>query len=128
MKILDLRMKQYGDKSKEQHVINQRIENMQTWQLPDPKRCLEVNLQFLDSPATPATSRGRIFIKMPCMAAAFNSLRCVASHATTCCDHGVVLVIIFLLAHFRPWIAPQDPAHRSAHGLMGPSAALVRHR
>ena len=30
MKILDLRMKQYGDKSKEQHVINQRIENMQT--------------------------------------------------------------------------------------------------
>ena len=30
MKILDLRMKQYGDKSKEQHVINQRVENMQT--------------------------------------------------------------------------------------------------
>ena len=30
MKVLDLRMKQYGDKSKEQHVINQRVENMQT--------------------------------------------------------------------------------------------------
>jgi hypothetical protein len=30
MKVLDLRMKQYGDKSKEQHAINQRVENMQT--------------------------------------------------------------------------------------------------
>ena len=27
MKVLDLRMKQYGDKSKEQQVINQRVEN-----------------------------------------------------------------------------------------------------
>ncbi len=30
MKVLDLRMKQYGDKSKEQKTINQRVENMQT--------------------------------------------------------------------------------------------------
>jgi len=30
MKILDLRMKQYGDKSKEQQAINKRVENMQT--------------------------------------------------------------------------------------------------
>ncbi len=30
MKVLDLRMKQYGDKSKEQKIINQRVENMQT--------------------------------------------------------------------------------------------------
>lgn len=30
MKVLDLRMKKYGDKSKEQQVINQRVENMQT--------------------------------------------------------------------------------------------------
>jgi hypothetical protein len=30
MKILDLRMKKYGDKSKEQQVINKRVENMQT--------------------------------------------------------------------------------------------------
>jgi len=30
MKVLDLRMKQYGDKSKEQKTINQRVENIQT--------------------------------------------------------------------------------------------------
>ncbi len=30
MKVLDLRMKQYGDKSKEQQTINKRVENMQT--------------------------------------------------------------------------------------------------
>ena len=30
MKVLDLRMKQYGDKSKEQQVIDRRVENMQT--------------------------------------------------------------------------------------------------
>ncbi len=29
MKVLDLRMKQYGDKSKEQQVINKRVENVQ---------------------------------------------------------------------------------------------------
>ena len=30
MKILDLRMKKYGDKSSEQKVIDKRVENMQT--------------------------------------------------------------------------------------------------
>lgn len=30
MKVLDLRMKQFGDKSKEQQVINKRVDNMQT--------------------------------------------------------------------------------------------------
>jgi hypothetical protein len=30
MKVLDLRMKQFGDKSKEQQVINKRVENAQT--------------------------------------------------------------------------------------------------
>jgi hypothetical protein len=30
MKVLDLRMKQYGDKSKEQQVVNKRVENAQT--------------------------------------------------------------------------------------------------
>ena len=30
MKVLDLRMKQYGDKSKEQQVIDKRVENAQT--------------------------------------------------------------------------------------------------
>src|ERR1700760_296398 len=30
MKVLDLRMKQYGDKSKEQKVIDKRVENAQT--------------------------------------------------------------------------------------------------
>ena len=30
MKVLDLRMKQYGDKSKEQQVIDKRVENTQT--------------------------------------------------------------------------------------------------
>jgi len=30
MKVLDLRMKQYGDKGKEQQVIDKRVENMQT--------------------------------------------------------------------------------------------------
>jgi len=29
MKVLDLRMKQYGDKSKEQQVINKRVDNLQ---------------------------------------------------------------------------------------------------
>jgi hypothetical protein len=29
MKVLDLRMKQYGDKSKEQKVIDKRVENVQ---------------------------------------------------------------------------------------------------
>jgi len=30
MKVLDLRMKQFGDKSKEQQVIDKRVENMHT--------------------------------------------------------------------------------------------------
>ncbi|MDR3746743.1 MAG: hypothetical protein P4M04_01060 [Acidobacteriota bacterium] len=30
MKVLDLRMKQYGDKSKEQQVVNKRVENAVT--------------------------------------------------------------------------------------------------
>jgi hypothetical protein len=30
MKVLDLRMKQFGDKSKEQKVIDKRVENAQT--------------------------------------------------------------------------------------------------
>ena len=30
MKVLDLRMKQFGDKGKEQQVINKRVENVQT--------------------------------------------------------------------------------------------------
>jgi hypothetical protein len=30
MKVLELRMKQYGDKSKEQQVINKRVENVET--------------------------------------------------------------------------------------------------
>ena len=43
MKVLELRMKQYGDKSKEQQVIDKRVENATSGrQLSDTRHHLEV--------------------------------------------------------------------------------------